>query len=115
VAEKGKLLQVMTFLIQPRAFSKLHFKLSDMLDVAEVTRVSDVHQMVVQVSEEDVKKYGYPEAIFEELNLNRDEYPISYSMSVNDIALILIDWKWEVWQCLHEGWKRISVIPAFLI
>ena len=103
-------MKVKVLIFQPGLFSERNLRLSDMLDVAEITR--EVKPKLIDVNVPDDVGENLPEAIFWELNVSRDKYPIDYSMSTNDIIAILWDNKWHVWHCKEVGWKFIGKVPV---
>jgi len=103
--------KVKVLILQPGLFSVHGLKLSDMLDVAEITR--DVKPKLIEVEVPDnTTEEKLPEAIFRELNVNRHKYPIDYSMSTNDVMAILHSNKWQVWHCKEIGWDFVTSVTV---
>jgi len=95
---------IKAILIQPARFSEHNLKIQDFLDLAGLG--GNVHYITIPSLEKpDLEK------IFEELNVNRHKYPISYSMSVNDVIIIMENRIWKAYQCKDIGWSYIGSVP----
>jgi len=95
---------IKAILIQPCRFSDHNLKIRDFLDLAELK--GDIHYITLPMEKAEL------EEIFKELNVNRHRYHISYSMSVNDVIIIMEGGMWKAYHCKDVGWKYIGSVPV---